>query len=834
MKKQLLRILILVGAILVGNPMGAMAAPQIHGKVFQDLNCDGIRQDHEPLIPGVALDLLMIEHRAEGPVEIMIGWTSTDHNGRYSYTDLQPGKEYVVHFIAPLGVSMSPRNQGNDDSRDSDVFPQRQRTHIIHPGEHDIFEDVDAGLCIPGEAHGFGNLSGRVFEDLNANGIRDDHEPFLHGIEVELYVQNSNGGTSVAHETTNGHGEYVFPTIPAGQSVFVKFNLPVGYNFTRKDQGHDESRDSDAFPLYGRTESIVLSASEVISSLDAGMVHTPAVEIHPDGDFSDWDPVNPIAWDAREIAHPEDEVDWELLWVTHHGTTLSLSYSSYNPVSFSSAYNIFLDTNFSGSSGFEIGDLHAEYLLQGDAIYKYSGTGRSWVWTRIGTVDTAFSGHRAELIFSLLPLGNPYHIKMLLYGDNAIFREGGEPDFFPDSRQGLIYSLRDNNNNKAPVGYHDTHWTTTNIPILIPFKGHDPEGFEVFFSIASQPHNGTLEWEGDRVVYHPHEGFTGTDSFTYTVNDGHLESDPYPIDIHVLEGPADHCPSNHRDNIYVDGLLGDWTGIAPVAYDPADIHLDPWEADWRQLWLAHDAQYFYFGSVNDTVPFDNACTWAHTFFLDTDDDAHTGFVGPESDYPLGAELMLQGAFLFRYTGHGTDWSWECIDAAAHATVGNTTEFRIDRWHIGFDTGIIRIFAVGFNQAFIHGGTEDYMPDGKHTSLCYRFDGAATEPPVLVNAVENQAFSATVYRDYVLTVLARKPLATNSPDENQDPLQVELTIPVVDGQTWALQRSVDLMNWETYRTQIIREKSIITLDPAADDQNPSTFYRAILVEQTGEQ
>ena len=812
---------------------GLQAAPQIHGKVFQDRNCDGIHQPDEPLIPGVAVDLLYIDDRPDGPAEIQVDWTSTSHNGTYSFTDITPGAKYMVHFVPPKGVTLSPRNQGNDDSKDSDPFPQREKTDVIVLGENEILQSLDAGLCLNGTLSGYGNLMGLVFLDDNANGVRDDHESVMPGIDVELYAQDANGGSLIDTYSTNDHGEYMFSNIQAGISVFVKFIIPVGYNFTMMDAGHDDSKDSDVIPAFGRTESFVLSATEMIGDLDAGIVHTPAVEITQDGHFDDWNLVNPLAWDARDMKNAEDKADWEYLWVTHHGTTLSLSYSSYNPVSIGSAYNIFLDTNFSNSRGFEIGDLRSEYLIQGDAIYKYEGTGRTWVWKRIGTVETATNGNRTELCFSLLVIGNPFNVKFLLYGDNNIFREGGEPDFLPDTQNGIYYSLRENQANKPPFAYDDTRWTMQDVPVLIPFEGHDPEGFEVFFSIASQPVNGSLEWEGKRVVYHPNPGFTGSDSFQYTVNDGQLESSSYSVDIHVLEAPADHCPTHFNPSLYVDGLLDDWNGFAPVGYDPADIHLSPFEVDWRQLWLAHDDQYFYFATTNDTVPFENACTWAHTFFIDVDNDAHTGFRGAEGEYPIGAELMLQGAFLFRYTGSGTDWSWDCIDAAAHATVDTNTELRIDRWHIGFDTDVIRLIAVGFNEAFQSGAAPDLMPDHLASSFCYRFAND-TVIPVPVNAGENEADSTRVYRQYGLTVLARKPAAANSANQVEETLEVILDLDVADGQTWAFQRSFDLENWETFRIQKIREKSIITLDPEASNLPENAFYRAVLVRDSGTQ
>ncbi|MDA0183943.1 Ig-like domain-containing protein [Solirubrobacter phytolaccae] len=53
------------------------------------------------------------------------------------------------------------------------------------------------------------------------------------------------------------------------------------------------------------------------------------------------------------------------------------------------------------------------------------------------------------------------------------------------------------------------------------------------YSIVSQPANGTLTVEGKTVRYTPNAGFTGTDSFTYTANDGAASSAPASASVAV-------------------------------------------------------------------------------------------------------------------------------------------------------------------------------------------------------------------------------------------------------------------------------------------------------------
>ena len=52
----------------------------------------------------------------------------------------------------------------------------------------------------------------------------------------------------------------------------------------------------------------------------------------------------------------------------------------------------------------------------------------------------------------------------------------------------------------------------------------DPEGSALTFSLVSGPSNGTLAENFPSFVYQPTEGFVGTDSLTFRVNDGESNS----------------------------------------------------------------------------------------------------------------------------------------------------------------------------------------------------------------------------------------------------------------------------------------------------------------------
>jgi hypothetical protein len=67
----------------------------------------------------------------------------------------------------------------------------------------------------------------------------------------------------------------------------------------------------------------------------------------------------------------------------------------------------------------------------------------------------------------------------------------------------------------------------------ITLTGSDPDGDSLTFTIASGPSHGSLTGTGAHRVYHPDSNFTGTDSFTFKVADGHGGTDTGKVTIHV-------------------------------------------------------------------------------------------------------------------------------------------------------------------------------------------------------------------------------------------------------------------------------------------------------------
>ncbi len=70
----------------------------------------------------------------------------------------------------------------------------------------------------------------------------------------------------------------------------------------------------------------------------------------------------------------------------------------------------------------------------------------------------------------------------------------------------------------------------------------------------------------------------------------------------------------------------------------------------------------------------------HRVFLDTDNNPATGFsVGTIQN---GAEFLVEGAFLYRYTGTGRNWSWQQLATVPFELGARSVRWQIDRATIG--------------------------------------------------------------------------------------------------------------------------------------------------------
>jgi hypothetical protein len=72
----------------------------------------------------------------------------------------------------------------------------------------------------------------------------------------------------------------------------------------------------------------------------------------------------------------------------------------------------------------------------------------------------------------------------------------------------------------------------------------DPDRNALTVSAVSQPANGTAAIAGNKVNYTPRAGFSGTDTFTYTVSDGFCSTRTATVTVSVAAAPPPVTPSS--------------------------------------------------------------------------------------------------------------------------------------------------------------------------------------------------------------------------------------------------------------------------------------------------
>jgi|GEM_PF-2875461 len=126
------------------------------------------------------------------------------------------------------------------------------------------------------------------------------------------------------------------------------------------------------------------------------------------------------------------------------------------------------------------------------------------------------------------------------------------PDADYNGSDSFRYRVRDNNGNPSalyrinitinplpdvPVAQDSTFSTPQNTPLIDRALASDGDGDPLFYSVVSQPTNGTLTTfdatTGD-FTYAPNVNFTGTDSFTFKANDGTSDSNTATVTIDVF------------------------------------------------------------------------------------------------------------------------------------------------------------------------------------------------------------------------------------------------------------------------------------------------------------
>ena len=192
------------GKSVSGGDVGLAPSARLALTVFQDSNGDGKRGDYDRGVPGIEVTLL----EGETPLDS----TSTDSDGKAALY-ARAGR-YTVRVTLPAGYGIS---DGSVQSRTVDLDVS------FATGEEEALTLAAAPV---------GALGGRVFEDMDNDGIMGDGDPGVAGVTVR--IEGNRTGT-VREITTDETGEYLFDFLPDDMYT-ISATLPEGMLYARYSQ----------------------------------------------------------------------------------------------------------------------------------------------------------------------------------------------------------------------------------------------------------------------------------------------------------------------------------------------------------------------------------------------------------------------------------------------------------------------------------------------------------------------------------------------------------------------------------------------------------------------
>ncbi len=180
---------------------------EIHGTVYHDLNDNGVLEDDEQRLGGVAIQLL----DADGS---LIAETTTNAQGNYWFTGLMAGT-YTVREIQPVSFV--------------DGIDSVGRINGVAVGElgDDIITNIDLKFGDKGIKYNFGeirlgSISGMVHGDANGDCTFEpaDGDVPLQGVVLQLVNAE---GQPIAQTTTDENGQYIFDGLRPGEYTIREF-----------------------------------------------------------------------------------------------------------------------------------------------------------------------------------------------------------------------------------------------------------------------------------------------------------------------------------------------------------------------------------------------------------------------------------------------------------------------------------------------------------------------------------------------------------------------------------------------------------------------------------
>ncbi len=146
---------------------------------------------------------------------------------------------------------------------------------------------------------------------------------------------------------------------------------------------------------------------------------------------------------------------------------------------------------------------------------------------------------------------------------------------------------------------------------------------------------------------------------------------------------------NSNSTVTIDGDFSDWNGLSPYITDSAGDYSDS-NLDLLRGYFTFDNAYLFLRTQVAGVYGGTAGAGdGYHIYLDTDLNSTTGL--NYGWWSMGADYLVEqvsggGAFLYKYAGTGSDWSWNFVATLNEAHSAGNSELQIALTDLGLSTG----------------------------------------------------------------------------------------------------------------------------------------------------
>ncbi len=523
-----------------GAPVSATAtapaptAGTIAGRVFADVNNDGVVSAGDTGISGVTLSL-----SGTSTVGLAVtGSAVTGSDGAYSFTGVAPGT-YTVVQTQPASYTDGRETAGTNAVRT--------------PDGSGGFVDDSITVTLPDNGDSSGNLfaevpqaslAGSVYEDSNANGVRDaDEATGIANVTLSLTGTDEDGNTVARTTTSVATGSYVFTGLRAG-TYTVTETQPAGYVDGKEAVGTAGGTRTGTDAVQG----IVLGRTTMATGYTFGeltvstLTGTVVVNSAPPG------------FGVTVTLTGTDDLGADVIKSTITDGNGTFVFGSLRPGTYSLAETQPLGygpgTATTGSAGGTVADANTVTgIVLGSGTdannYRFTDDAATFRGTvfgdtdRNGSLDPGEPG-RDGIVVTLTGPGGPretatapdgtYSFTGLAAGSYtaSITAPTGTSLTTAGTRTASVpaggavaaqnFGLRPEN---APVAVDDSATTPYQTAVSIPVVANDSDPDDDAFTVTSStdPANGTVTCTATACRYLPRDGFSGTDTFIYTITD---------------------------------------------------------------------------------------------------------------------------------------------------------------------------------------------------------------------------------------------------------------------------------------------------------------------------